>query len=1141
MASIILSSIGSSIGNSIVPGLGGRLLGSLARKVGRGIDNEIGWSNAPEVKDGPRLENFKVQDSRYGIAIPCVFGKMRVAGNVIWASDIIETPHKENVNGGKGGVIDNAFSATRTTYTYSINCAIAIAAGEIGSIQTIWADSKVIYQGGVWNSGVVGSSNFHEGRADQAVDPLLEGWIGSGLTPAYRGVAYIVLQGLQLKGFGNRLPNLTFEVLPKDAQEVPRLLGEVDPVTMHGITVNKQGGMMPIVIDGGAVSARRMLIGGFACDGAQAYAEVTDYDVTGDAPVEVTRTVSDIFNCEEVAAHTWAIAPDNRMIAIGMQDSAGGYPFRVRLYDSATRSFGAILMINMLAVEGRQMIWLDAHHLAVMDQRDGKRGVRVLLRSGSSLVDCGFYDVWGAGSAVTRKPVYYTQFKALGSGAMMMVGDRAPNFTAFYGRHLSWVNNALVVGDELTIVSGIDVGSGSGMQVRVESSGEDEWTLFYLTAIDRQMMSFVPSLTSVTITRPWQVITSAVMGAVSCNAPMIAGGKIVMLHRPSLENAYRLSEIALDDGVFTLTRDAALVEDCSVPSSSFGVVVIDASRFLVSGNVGTDGTLGSLAIIKRRNTGDTLDSIVAQILNRAGYVSGDYDVTALADTVIDGYALTDQASAASALAPLQLVAPFDLVERGSQLVAVRHGGGQMIAIDEGDVAAADEKAPEITTSRAQELDLPVEVTCDYHDASRDYEVGSQRARRSVTRGTRGMAKVEVPVVCTASTAKQMAERLLYSMWVERDSFRFFLSRQWLAVEPSDIVVIGGKRVRVTRVENQKDGLLQIDGVAAVPENFGSTAQAEGGEGSNNGAASFVPSVLHLMDLPLLRNADDQAGVYVTMSGLDGWQGATLWRSEDQVNFSRVMTVTDAATSGVAVSAMAARSVHVMDRVSTVRVQLLRGSLSSCTEEQLLNGANAALIGGEIVQFQTASLIETGLYELSGFLRGRRGTASAAHQLGEAFVLLDETCVQFLPAVLTDRNKVVHFRAVSDGGSLDFAQDIPFAFGFRTLAPLAPVHLRGVREDGGDVAISWVRRARKNAAWADYIDVPLDESEERYVVEVMNGATVMRAFDVVGAAAVTYTAAMQTADWGASVPAMFAVRVCQVSATYGRGDGVEVTV
>ena len=56
---------------------------------------------------------------------------------------------------------------------------------------------------------------------------------------------------------------------------------------------------------------------------------------------------------------------------------------------------------------------------------------------------------------------------------------------------------------------------------------------------------------------------------------------------------------------------------------------------------------------------------------------------------------------------------------------------------------------------------------------------------------------------------------------------------------------------------------------------------------------------------------------------------------------------------------------------------------------MYNGANAALLGEEIIQFQTAILVGAGLYTLSNLLRGRRATegATSSHAVGENFVLL----------------------------------------------------------------------------------------------------------------------------------------------------------
>ncbi|HVY13306.1 MAG TPA: hypothetical protein VHB73_07065, partial [Alphaproteobacteria bacterium] len=121
-----------------------------------------------------------------------------------------------------------------------------------------------------------------------------------------------------------------------------------------------------------------------------------------------------------------------------------------------------------------------------------------------------------------------------------------------------------------------------------------------------------------------------------------------------------------------------------------------------------------------------------------------------------------------------------------------------------------------------------------------------------------------------------------------------------------------------------------------------------------------------------------------------------------------------------------------------------------------------------------------------------------------------------------------------------AADAPFTPGLQTIAPFAPVHVSGARNASDDVAISWMRRARKNAEWLDYIDVPLDEEAEIYDVEILDGATVVRSFEGLTSAEATYTAAEQAADFG-SAQAAVDVKVYQISSRYGRGAAASATV
>lgn len=1140
MASIVLSSVGSSLGNYVLPGLGGRLLGAVGRQAGRYLDSEIGLSASSGAKDGPRLESLKVQDSRYGIGIPVTIGRVRVAGNVIWVSDLIETSHENQTSGGKGGITEGVFGNSRTTYTYSIHCAIAIGAGVVGSIDTIWADSKIIYQNGVWKDGVVSGSTFYAGTTLQEPDPLMQSLLGSDQVPAYRGVAYIVFESLQLSNFSNRLPNLTIEVSPPVSDAQPEWLGYVDAATQHLPGSLRNKGMPPLAVESGGLGARRMIIGGFTCPDTTAAFDVIEYEVIGNKPVEIARTQSVSFSVSDVTDHAWAMAPDKRFIALYMQVVGSSPTHRLVIYDSDAHQFGNVYSVNLsFCADNKQIAWIDAQHFVLTDISDGKRGLRVFARAGMNIVDLGFFDVWGVNTATTRVPLFYAQFTPMAGGLLHYMVDVSPYFTSIYTRSLVWQGNTLVVGDQYTLTSGYDPGSGSGAQACLLKTGEGEWTLYFATVLDMQLMSFRPGLTSTAIIRPWQRLTNSAFGLSLTSHPVVYGNRICVVQRSSSDNNYRLSEIALNDNDFSLVVDGAIVNGFEYADANFGAASIDSARLLLMGIDGFENNLSQLAIIRRRNTGGTLDDIVASILTRAGYANDDYDVTDLASIPVDGYVVDDPMPAASALQPLQFFEPFDLIESDAKLKAIRrrHEATVSIPLSESRASNKNEDSPSLTQTRTQELDLPLEVTVDYLDASRDYEVGSQRARRSAARGARTMAKINLPIVCSAAKAKQVAEERLYSAWAEREQLNVCWSRRWLAVEPGDVVDIDGKLLRLMHIR-QVGGVLDIEGALVAPP-IASAAQADEGYIADHKNIVPVESKLYLMDLPLLRSADDQPGVYAAVSGIAGWPGASLWRASDSVNYSSLSSFGFAATAGLASTVLADRPSWYMDRNSTINVQLMQGILSSCAEADLLNGANAALLGNEIIQFQTATLIGPGLYALSNLLRGRRGTedVTSAHAVGERFILLTAGTVQFIPALLSDLNRAYYFRALSNGQSLGDVMDESFAYGLITLRPFAPVHITGNRSSGtgSDLTISWKRRARLNGDWVDNVDVPLDEPAELYDLEIMNGSAVMRTFSGLTTSAQNYSASQQSADWGGSIPSTFTVNVYQLSSRYGRGQ------
>ncbi len=1125
MASVLLQGVGSAVGNAILPGIGGAFLGSLGRAAGGLIDQKIGLGTHVT---GPRLETLSVQDSRYGRAIPVIYGRARVAGNVIWSTDLIETQHNSSV-GGKGGGIST------TTFTYSVHCAVGLCLGPIGGIATIWADSTIIYQNGSWTSGIVDAATVYTGSASQTPDPFMQSVLGADNVPAWKNLAYIVFENLQLAHFGNRIPNLTFEIIPASNVTSPIWSGSINPA-LNGIGSDMACGMLTPI----PLNSTTAVVGGYTPSGSNwAFTAIT-YDTSGSVPVEIARASSTSFPISFAYDQSWSLSPDGRFIIFYTVDDTGTRLHYFALYDTVAQQFGPVLSANLdRATPYKVMAWLDAQRFVISDIVGGALGLHVFMRSGLGLVDLGFFNIWGNGTSTTLQPYYGAQFTPYAGGLIAYVWTfGVSNPLTLTARTITWRNGTLNVGAAFTAVGGMTISTWSQICAQFIQTSAIEWTLVITSTYYTGLISFEPSANGAVITRPWQVFTNS-FGLGGTNYPVFFGDRFIVIQQAYTENQYRLSEILLASGRFSQSANAVVITGSTAYSHQFGAIRLDTNRILfIAAN--TNNTIGQCAVINRGTSGN-LATVIGDILTRAGYGTSDYDLSALSSTIIDGYVVSENHPARGTIEPLQMYTPFDLVEASGVLKAIPRGSSAAVTISSSEWRAVEnytaDPPPGLDVTRGQESDLPREITLDFIDPSRNFEINSQRARRTAT-SSKLVQKITLPIVCEANLSKQIAEARLFTTWAERELVRISLSRRWLALDPADIIDLGnGSMLRVASI-NQKGSLLEIEGFYVYGAASTSAATADGGQQSGATTSATVPSLLYLLDAPLLQNADDQPGVYVAAAGLAGWKSASIWRSRDGVNYINTASLTQPATAGNATTILANGPTNYIDHVSSVTVQLVYGSLASCNDLDLLNGANAAWLGGEIIQFQTATLMGPGQYQLTNLLRGRRGTeyATTTHTVGEDFVLLQSGSLDFLAAQITDRGASYDFRALSKGQSLGDAQDYAFTYALNTIRPFAPAGLSGTRSNGtsGDLTLTWKRRARLNAEWVDNIDVPLDESSESYDLEIMNGTSVMRTFSTITAPTITYTVAQQTADWGGTVPPHFTINVYQLSSRYGRG-------
>ena len=133
--------------------------------------------------------------------MPRVYGRVRIAGQIIWATRFEEEVSKEK-QGGKGG----SSGTTVKRYSYYGNFAIGLSEGPIDRIGRVSANGRPFNM-------AAATYRIYTGSAGQDRDSLIEAKQSPGEAPAYRDTAYIVFERLPLEDFGNRIPLLSFEVV----------------------------------------------------------------------------------------------------------------------------------------------------------------------------------------------------------------------------------------------------------------------------------------------------------------------------------------------------------------------------------------------------------------------------------------------------------------------------------------------------------------------------------------------------------------------------------------------------------------------------------------------------------------------------------------------------------------------------------------------------------------------------------------------------------------------------------------------------------------------------------------------------------------------------------------------------------------
>lgn len=546
----------------------------------------------------------------------------------------------------------------------------------------------------------------------------------------------------------------------------------------------------------------------------------------------------------------------------------------------------------------------------------------------------------------------------------------------------------------------------------------------------------------------------------------------------------------------------------------------------------------------------TVGDVIGELCSLAG-LDGYYNVQGLTENV---RGFTDNSTGAARDAMNTLVAMYDvdISEINGELIFLPKDRFPFALVPSKFLGAYEESG-QAPTQRimqlANEIDLPNAVQVVHRDPARDYQANTQSARRLIKRSD-GTITVRSEVVMPGEVARHKAESKLRRAWQTRRSFQFTLPVAYHQLVAGDSIVAqdrDGNEFTVRVTSAKKTGLLvEVEGTSHFIEfeHLNPVSDTSVRTIVSIGATT-VNSLI--MDIPPLRDADNDSGIYIAAGAdSDAWRGAALLVSTDGgTTYNQVKTFPGNALTGVSASDMFTGTTDYVDRNNYVDVALDSDSfqLETITEEQLLNGGNALYINGEILQFQTATLIGGTTYRLTNLLRGRRGTEHkvAAHPLGSTVVLLTGGAIDRYAIDLNEIGQSRMFKVVPGGVDPADVTPVAFTYNANSLRPYSPCDVRGVRDTStGDWTFTWKRRTRIGGAWLDSQDAPLGEAYEKYDVEIMNGSTVVRTFAGLTSPTTPYTSAQQVADFGTNQTTV-TVRIYQISDLVGRGQVKQETI
>lgn len=1046
--------------------------------------------------EGPRLSDLAVTTSTYGRQIPICFGAPRLAGNMIWSTEIEEVTVVDRQS-GKGSVF--APDVVTTSYSYYANLAIAFSEGPVVAMRKLWLDKKVVYDSSpgqeLFTKYPGAGIRFYPGSETQLPDALIQEIEGVDLTPAHRGMCYIVLERLPLEDFANSIPRSIEAQLQYSATidtTVVELTSDFGSDALSGghVTVNQTRRLLYILNESetGPIPAGSFTdYGGLEVWDMKTdtlIASITSAEIRAGQPGILVTPMTDLI-VKNIVSHT-----SGELLLIGDGANIGN-------------AFHQVMRLNPYTLEHEDIITARRNGTGINAFLEGDYVVD-LERVGGTGIN-RWVMVTGFGDDGMKVMLYIMRRKD--SRITSILGDNEGELLATLARTFAgdWEITGITKDRTGRVwVSAFDTdqtdSNGNEAHLIVHRVWEEvslitdkiiEQILGPTTIMESEFYDLSENMSTktrgafaaadVAIHQPKGLaydrsshsvfVFGDVGGAIGADAfrwiqfdigtESIIAVKTLDRLSPSNDFVFEpnknSSHFGSSGGKFygigtspyqtdqyqTVTRVGMLVEAVTTG------LVSQSSRFeyhdrLSNTTIWPSGTTASISepdvprIYHDRTTQLTVslaDVVLALALRAQDIEAGDLDLTDsdIVAATVSGYMVGKRMSVRDAIDPLVYVYQFDAFESDFKMKFKSRGSAAVSAsITEDDLGShignTNPDMQLLPWLREQEVDIPQRVDIRYQDPERDYQANDQHASRiqspTPTMYSRTSITIEVPCVLSATQAKQVAETGLYNRWISRVRYTPLLGPKYIRLDPTDTIDVtvdnATSTMLVSESELRRGFISELRCRGERNESYVSTSAGVSTPTRDSTLETPGPTEGLIMDVPLIRDEDIDAvgsiGVYIGFGPSSSvWSGAETQVSEDAVDFSRLKTGTEPTPWGYVTqggfSALPLQEdqngrtqewngrITGIDRTSVLRIYVVDGSdqLETITDELLLAGGNFMWIStGELLQFRDVEDLGGGFFNLSYFLRGRRGTEHAATEgtsPGAKFALLNSAWIQ----------------------------------------------------------------------------------------------------------------------------------------------------